>query len=81
MGMVFQISTIYARLTIFVSYDAAEDNEITFREGERIIEIEPASEDWWMGKNEQGEIGLFPGTFTPKPHVLRLNLIVSSRLC
>lgn len=43
------------------SYDAAEDNEITFREGEVITEIEPASEDWWQGKNPRGEVGLFPG--------------------
>jgi hypothetical protein len=45
------------------SYDAAEDNEITFREGERITEIEPASEDWWQGKNQDGQAGLFPGQF------------------
>lgn len=44
-----------------LSYDAAEDNEITFREGDRITEIEPASEDWWQGTNQHGEIGLFPG--------------------
>jgi hypothetical protein len=43
------------------SYDAAEDNEISFREGERIIEIEPASEDWWQGTDKHGHAGLFPG--------------------
>jgi hypothetical protein len=46
---------------ILYSYDAAEDNEITFREGDVITEIEPASEDWWQGKNSVGEVGLFPG--------------------
>jgi hypothetical protein len=53
-----------AVLPMFIShysYDAAEDNEITFREGELITEIEPASEDWWQGKNPRGEVGLFPG--------------------
>lgn len=45
------------------SYEAAEDNEITFREGEFITEIEPASEDWWQGKNPAGDLGLFPGGF------------------
>ena len=45
------------------SYDAAEDNEISFREGDVITEIEPASEDWWQGKNPHGDIGLFPGNF------------------
>lgn len=44
-----------------LSYDAAEDNEITFRENDIITEIEPASEDWWQGKNSRGEVGLFPG--------------------
>ena len=43
------------------SYEAAEDNEITFMEGERIVEIEPASEEWWQGKNKAGQTGLFPG--------------------
>jgi hypothetical protein len=46
------------------SYDAAEDNEISFREGEKIIQIEPASEDWWEGKNAHGDVGLFPGMFS-----------------
>ena len=30
-------------------------------EGDRITEIEPASENWWQGTNQHGEIGLFPG--------------------
>ena len=45
------------------SYDAAEDNEVTFREGERITEIEEVGEGWWQGKNPRGEVGMFPGTF------------------
>ncbi len=44
------------------SYDAGEDNEISFREGERITQIEAASEDWWQGTNQLGNVGLFPGT-------------------
>ena len=43
------------------SYDAAEDNELTFREGDRIVEIEAASEDWWQGRDQHGNVGLFPG--------------------
>jgi SH3 domain len=46
---------------LLYSYDAAEDNEITFREGDIIKEIEPASEDWWQGKDTHGRTGLFPG--------------------
>lgn len=44
------------------SYDAGEDNELSFREGDRIVEIEAASEDWWQGKDQHGNVGLFPGT-------------------
>jgi len=45
------------------SYDAAEENEISFREGERIVEIEAMSDDWWQGKMVDGSVGLFPGMF------------------
>ena len=48
---------------MFYSYEAAEDNEISFNEGDKITEIEPASEDWWQGMNMHGNIGLFPGRF------------------
>lgn len=43
------------------SYDAAEDNEISFAEGDLIVEIEAASDDWWQGKDRAGNVGLFPG--------------------
>lgn len=45
------------------SYDAAEENEVSFHEGERIVEIEVASDDWWQGKTADGRVGLFPGMF------------------
>ena len=50
---------IYTNLPL--SYDRAEENELSFREGDRITEIEAASEDWWQGKDKDGNIGLFPG--------------------
>lgn len=43
------------------SYDAAEDNEISFVDGELITHIEAPSDDWWSGRNPRGEVGLFPG--------------------
>lgn len=53
-----------SRLTLHnCSYDAAEENEISFREGDRIVEIEAASDDWWQGKMADGSVGLFPGKF------------------
>ena len=45
----------------FYSYDAAEDNELSFREGDRITEIEAVSDDWWSGRDQHGNFGLFPG--------------------
>lgn len=45
------------------SYAAAEDNELSFREGERITAIEEASDDWWSGTGETGEEGLFPSNY------------------
>jgi hypothetical protein len=42
------------------SYDAAEDNEISFKEGERITGIEKVDTDWWQGR-AGGKEGLFPG--------------------
>ncbi|KAI9512504.1 SH3 domain-containing protein [Russula earlei] len=44
-------------------YDAAEDNELTFREGDRITDIEAISEDWWSGHDQHGNAGLFPATY------------------
>jgi hypothetical protein len=42
------------------SYDAAEDNELSFKEGDRITEIDKVDENWWQGK-ANGATGLFPG--------------------
>jgi len=44
-------------------YDKAEENELSFKEGDRIIEIEAASEDWWQGKDAHGNVGLFPANY------------------
>jgi hypothetical protein len=41
-------------------YEKAEDNEIELKEGEYVTDIEMVDEDWWMGKNVHGEMGLFP---------------------
>ena len=43
------------------SYDAAEENEVSFVEGELITHIEAPDDDWWSGRNPRGEVGLFPG--------------------
>lgn len=43
------------------SYDAAEENELSFKEGDRIVAIEAPSDDWWSGRDAHGNVGLFPG--------------------
>lgn len=45
-------------------YEKDEDNEVEFKEGDEIIEIEFVDEEWWSGKNSRtGETGLFPGSY------------------
>jgi len=52
-------------ITAIAAYDyqASEDNELSFAEGDRITEIEAASDDWWQGKDQHGNIGLFPANY------------------
>lgn len=45
-------------------YEAAEDNELTFSENDKIINIDFVDEDWWLGELEKtGEKGLFPSNY------------------
>lgn len=45
-------------------YEAAEDNELTFEENDKIINIEFVDDDWWLGELEKtGEKGLFPSNY------------------
>ena len=44
-------------------YEKAEDNELELRDGERITNIDMVDEDWWMGQNPRGEVGLFPANY------------------
>lgn len=42
-------------------YERDEDNEISFKEGDLIIDIEFFDDDWWLGTHEKtGEKGVFP---------------------
>ncbi|WFD00630.1 actin binding protein [Malassezia yamatoensis] len=45
-------------------YEIAEDNELELAEGDIIVQLEFASEDWWSGMNQRTNlIGLFPASF------------------
>lgn len=43
-------------------FDATEDEELAFKEGDILI-IEATHENWFEGRNEKGQMGLFPSTF------------------
>ncbi|SMN18403.1 similar to Saccharomyces cerevisiae YCR088W ABP1 Actin-binding protein of the cortical actin cytoskeleton [Maudiozyma saulgeensis] len=45
-------------------YEAGEDNELTFAENDKIINIEFVDDDWWLGELEStGQKGLFPSNY------------------
>ncbi|KAG0341989.1 hypothetical protein BG000_007313 [Podila horticola] len=45
-------------------YNAGEPNEISFSEGEIIVDIDFVTEDWWSGHSQDGaRSGLFPSNY------------------
>ncbi|KAL9595282.1 MAG: hypothetical protein Q9219_006535 [cf. Caloplaca sp. 3 TL-2023] len=48
--------------TALYDYDAAEDNELSFPENAKIIEIDFPDDDWWSGEYA-GKQGLFPANY------------------
>lgn len=50
-------------LQALYSYDATEDGELTFVEGESITLLEENDSGWWKGRLANGSEGLFPSNF------------------
>ncbi|KAJ1334127.1 drebrin-like protein [Microdochium nivale] len=51
------------RALIQYDYERAEENELELREGEYVTNIDMVDDDWWMGTNGRGEVGLFPSNY------------------
>jgi hypothetical protein len=45
-------------------YDAKEENELSFKEGDILVVLENHSDGWWVGMLTNSDIGQFPVNFT-----------------
>ncbi|KAI8115742.1 SH3 domain-containing protein 19, partial [Lucilia cuprina] len=44
-------------------YEAGDDDEISFKEGEDITGIDEVDENWYIGRNKAGKVGMFPAMY------------------
>jgi len=56
-------TTVLKTVTCIYGYDAAEDGELSIKEGDFINVLEMNGDGWWYGINSTGQTGLFPSNF------------------
>jgi len=63
------------QLIAIYNYEAKEEGEIDMVEGEIItlIERDEASNGWWVGRNQRGQIGTFPSNFVEVVEIIEIN--------
>lgn len=53
-------------MTAAYNYEAQEDSELTFIEGEQLEILHKIDEDWWIAKSAVGECGMVPSNYFEK---------------
>ncbi|CAG8507662.1 2498_t:CDS:10 [Paraglomus brasilianum] len=51
------------RALVTFDYEADGDDEISLAKGSYVTILDKSDEGWWKGRNEQGEMGLFPSPY------------------